>query len=218
MLTIDDAIVIIDSSQEDLKRSPGETRKTHGMLYITTKTDQHLGIWTDRVEKYDGVRVKVQQYKWNIADIVTIKCTNNNGFGTKKDSKIKNGVGECLLLKTEAALRELITKLNLQNQAVIPAPSSISPSDPKDEKGKIDNIFESEVEKSSKDSSKNRLDRISKAPKIPAKLVVATTMYQRNPDVVAEVLFRANGICDICMQPAPFERRKDGTPYLVLLC
>jgi 5-methylcytosine-specific restriction protein A len=43
---------------------------------------------------------------------------------------------------------------------------------------------------------------------------VFSTVYQRNPDVVAEVLARANGVCEGCQSPAPFIRAKDGTPYL----
>ena len=33
-------------------------------------------------------------------------------------------------------------------------------------------------------------------------------VYPRNPDVVAEVLERANGICECCKKPAPFKRKK----------
>jgi len=38
--------------------------------------------------------------------------------------------------------------------------------------------------------------------------------FIRNPNVVAEVLFRANGTCESCRQTAPFIRRTDYTPYL----
>ncbi|WP_343928453.1 HNH endonuclease signature motif containing protein [Pigmentiphaga daeguensis] len=41
-----------------------------------------------------------------------------------------------------------------------------------------------------------------------------TEAYVRNPDVVAEALHRARGQCGRCKQPAPFSRRKDGSPYL----
>lgn len=37
--------------------------------------------------------------------------------------------------------------------------------------------------------------------------------YERNQDIKAYVLARANGICECCGKPAPFEK-KDGTPYL----
>jgi 5-methylcytosine-specific restriction protein A len=43
---------------------------------------------------------------------------------------------------------------------------------------------------------------------------VFTFEFVRNTDVVAEVLLRANGICEACRTPAPFIRRKDKSPYL----
>ena len=46
------------------------------------------------------------------------------------------------------------------------------------------------------------------------KVVVLSTVFERDPDVVAETLFRSNGICGRCMKPAPFNRKKDGRPYL----
>lgn len=40
-----------------------------------------------------------------------------------------------------------------------------------------------------------------------------STSYDRDQNVVEYALRRANGICQLCEQPAPFNR-KDGTPYL----
>lgn len=40
-----------------------------------------------------------------------------------------------------------------------------------------------------------------------------TTIYCRDPKVKAWVLKRANGICELCKQPAPFTST-DGLPYL----
>ena len=39
-------------------------------------------------------------------------------------------------------------------------------------------------------------------------------VFERNPDVVAEVLELAKGVCGICGRRAPFMRARDGTPYL----
>ncbi len=78
----------------------------------------------------------------------------------------------------------------------------------------LEENFEKEINKSRKDSSKNRKERLKKSSVKPAAIQVETTMFQRNPDVVAEVLFRANGICEKCSKPAPFLRKKDDTPYL----
>nr|WP_246290727.1 HNH endonuclease signature motif containing protein [Paraburkholderia fynbosensis] len=43
---------------------------------------------------------------------------------------------------------------------------------------------------------------------------MTTTAFRRNPDVVAEALFRAAGTCEGCGSVAPFIRRADGSPYL----
>lgn len=59
-----------------------------------------------------------------------------------------------------------------------------------------------------------RAARLRVAPKIPPQIEVMTTVFVRNPDVVAEVLLRAAGRCEKCGNPAPFTRKRDGTPYL----
>lgn len=60
----------------------------------------------------------------------------------------------------------------------------------------------------------SRQKRLASAQKIPQKIKTISMVFQRNPDVVAEVLFRANGYCENCRNPAPFTRRTDGSPYL----
>lgn len=64
------------------------------------------------------------------------------------------------------------------------------------------------------DDPLRRVERLRNAPRIPEKLEVTRTEFQRNPDVVAEVYLRAKGICSQCNSPAPFKRRADGLPYL----
>jgi len=71
-----------------------------------------------------------------------------------------------------------------------------------------------QIEHSSLDSEAARLERLSKAPKEPEKTTLLTTGFKRNPDVVAQVLYRANGVCELCLKPAPFLRLSNGTPYL----
>ncbi|MEB2604822.1 HNH endonuclease [Burkholderia cenocepacia] len=41
-----------------------------------------------------------------------------------------------------------------------------------------------------------------------------TRVFERNPDVIAEALHLARGICQGCGNPAPFERKATGRPYL----
>ena len=64
------------------------------------------------------------------------------------------------------------------------------------------------------DSSENRKARLATAKKKPCEKYALVKVYDRNPDVIAEVLIGANGICGRCKNPAPFIRYKDKTPYL----
>ncbi|RQS11413.1 HNH endonuclease [Burkholderia sp. Bp9002] len=56
--------------------------------------------------------------------------------------------------------------------------------------------------------------RARQAPKKPARLSARTTVFDRDPNVIALVLRRAQGCCQECGDSAPFMRKKDGTPYL----
>ncbi len=59
-----------------------------------------------------------------------------------------------------------------------------------------------------------RRKRLASASKKPQSVTALTTVFDRNPDVIAEVIERAAGVCEKCGEPAPFLRRKDGSPYL----
>jgi len=78
----------------------------------------------------------------------------------------------------------------------------------------IQEKFNIDVSKSRFDSVVNRHQRLEEADVQPKPVNVITTVYRRNPDVVAEVLERAQGMCEKCQQPAPFLRAADRTPYL----
>ena len=74
--------------------------------------------------------------------------------------------------------------------------------------------FKKEVEKSLHLAFEARRARLRLAPKKPKRVQVIAYEFVRNPDVVAEVLCQANGLCGGCSKPAPFNRRTDGSPYL----
>lgn len=74
--------------------------------------------------------------------------------------------------------------------------------------------FDSAVADALNLSASVRRARLAKAQKIPTVVVTQTNTFLRNPDVVAEVLYNARGVCGGCKRPAPFKRRIDGTPYL----
>lgn len=73
--------------------------------------------------------------------------------------------------------------------------------------------FEREVAAALADTAEMRRRRLALAPRRPATIAVTAEVFVRSPDVVAEVLLRANGRCEICHNEAPFLRR-NGTPYL----
>lgn len=64
------------------------------------------------------------------------------------------------------------------------------------------------------DTSAKRKARLAIAQTKPNEKYVLVKIFDRNPDVIAEVLIRANGKCEKCDNPAPFLRYKDKTPYL----
>lgn len=74
--------------------------------------------------------------------------------------------------------------------------------------------LEESVQASLTDSASARTKRLAQAAQKPRVIYRVVREYDRNPDVVAEVLLRANGCCERCSNPAPFTRRRDNTPYL----
>jgi 5-methylcytosine-specific restriction protein A len=78
----------------------------------------------------------------------------------------------------------------------------------------VQSDIQKQVAHSLSDSSEVRRKRLLDANKKPEVIQVISTGYKRNTDVIAEVLERAKGICERCLNPAPFIRSKDDTPYL----
>lgn len=78
----------------------------------------------------------------------------------------------------------------------------------------IDEEFQKQLNISKNLSNVERLSRLEKADKFPTRIVAKTVVFKRNSDVVAEVLARANGKCELCNNLAPFIRSSDNTPYL----
>lgn len=63
-------------------------------------------------------------------------------------------------------------------------------------------------------TSAERRNQLQESNAPPVRVAVLGYEYLRNPLVVAEVLHRAEGVCERCRNPAPFRRKTDGTPYL----
>jgi len=78
----------------------------------------------------------------------------------------------------------------------------------------IESSLAAAVVKSQRDSAAERQARLEQANPVPTTQVITTTVFRRNPDVIAEVLARAKGSCEGCLKPAPFTRRTDKSPFL----
>lgn len=78
----------------------------------------------------------------------------------------------------------------------------------------FENDLASRLEQSFQIPSEVRDQRLKDAPRFPEKIQLISTGFRRNPDVIIAVLERARGVCEMCKSPAPFIRRRDGTPFL----
>lgn len=74
--------------------------------------------------------------------------------------------------------------------------------------------FEHRVQASIAGSKQERIRRLAEAARKPRTVLRVVRGHERNPDVVAEVLIRAQGACEVCGSPAPFTRKSNGSPYL----
>jgi hypothetical protein len=70
------------------------------------------------------------------------------------------------------------------------------------------------IRKAKKLSRQKRRELLAKSDPKPTKTIVSQVVFNRNQYVVAEILDRANGICERCNKPAPFFKDNDNLPYL----
>ncbi len=75
-------------------------------------------------------------------------------------------------------------------------------------------VFEQQVADARRLTSAQRAARLPPQNVPPAFYKTTTIAFVRSPYVVAEVLERADGVCERCNRPAPFIRASDDTPYL----
>ena len=81
------------------------------------------------------------------------------------------------------------------------------------ENSEIDELFQAKFNKAQKLSNEELENKANNLPDILGFREVTSVRNQRNPYVVAYSLRRANGVCELCEQPAPFNK-DNGEPYL----
>lgn len=141
-----------------------------------------------------------------LKDVYSSRCSLEHVFDCDESREQVDGGALWLRLtprgQVDFDVREVdIRQVVLQDGAVSPL-------------AEVNKQFEAEIRQSSLRSSAQRKARLSRAPRLPKRVEVTTTVFVRNSDVVVEALLRASGVCEQCRRPAPFARRSDGSPYL----
>lgn len=81
-------------------------------------------------------------------------------------------------------------------------------------KSAFENKLANEILSSLASTDEARKTRLESARVYPERIAVVSTGFRRNSDVIAEVLTRANGKCELCHKEAPFIKASDESPYL----
>jgi 5-methylcytosine-specific restriction protein A len=117
---------------------------------------------------------------------------------------------------SEYSLDEVIDAVaNLENSERLTADLNAFKSADQLDQQTIDKQLAQDVQVALSDEPDRRRARLaSKTEMLPRKVAVTSTSFVRDPDVIAEALYRAKGQCDECNKEAPFFRKSDGRPYL----
>lgn len=78
----------------------------------------------------------------------------------------------------------------------------------------IENEFQEKVRQARTLTRKERQEILAKSNPKPTKKITKQIVFNRNQYVVAEILDRANGVCEKCKKSAPFTKDIDNKPYL----
>jgi len=168
-----------------------------------------------RSDKIDNVPDCLAKTKNSVGCIIKIKLISDNIKLLKQSNFdfIKQGIMTVMLPKMkEAHSKGAIEYLSYITKRQIPNPIYnlvILPA--------LDNFLEKQQkdeQKARQLSKEQRQNFLINADSKPTKTVTSQTVFNRNLYVVAEVLDRANGVCEKCKKTAPFLRDNDRTPYL----
>lgn len=153
-------------------------------------------------DRKKGFQIRLEVFTAELPEITYKKnCPKAHVFDNG-ESKFKKGRGTCVVAKDISSVKNVLEVYFEPEKAV---------SDTFE--GLIE-AFDFAVEQSRKDEIEKRRQRLKTAEKEPKKRTVKTTVFDRNPDVVAERLYLANGFCQKCKEKAPFTRASNGQPYL----
>ena len=192
------------------------SHKTNTLVIVANHTKSlYDDKWILDTMNYTGMGSKGDQ-SLDFAQNKTLAQSNENGvnvhFFEVFTDKVYTYQGQVVL--TDKPFQEFQDDEDGNNRKVWVFPlmkkDGTAPVIPKRE---LDIVFEKKVKKASKLSLDELKDRANSSPSQPGKRTATTTSYQRDPNVVNYTLKRAGGVCELCEQPAPFNK-KNGEPYL----
>ena len=81
-------------------------------------------------------------------------------------------------------------------------------------KERLDDDLQREISNAYRDNIESLNKRLAVAPIYPNRVQTISSDFKRNADVIAFVLKRAKGKCELCGSDAPFFKASNGSPYL----
>jgi 5-methylcytosine-specific restriction enzyme A len=201
----------------------GGMRRSHSNNLLVIVSDHTKALyddyWEGNVLHYTGMGLKGPQ-KLTFSQNRTLSESQTNGVVVHLFEVFEQGqymyAGEVELAgkpyqeeqaDTEGALRPVwMFPVRLKSDGVRPIPSV-----------SVTRQLEEIKERALRGYSKAKLKELAKRAKFkPAKRSARADDFVRNPYVAAYVKMMANGHCDLCQQPAPFQ--KEGQPFFHSHC
>ena len=197
-----------------MKKNQNNPRKRYNEEELIFLAKNVFEIYVDKYNKNEPLQYSIMQPSSNKEIIHKVASEISMSTGTAEnyserlfnlwnelnDFGIHNGLEKCPSLLKKAG-NEVFDKNRFVKKSLI---NSFS----------FEKALDEKILNSKNLSKEERAFRLKNSPKKPTTTEVVTKQYNRNPDVIVEVLDRAKGICEKCQKSAPFLRAKDNTPYL----
>jgi 5-methylcytosine-specific restriction protein A len=201
------------SGQGGMRRS----RKTNTLVLISNHIKSiYDDRWYDDIFHYTGMGQNGDQ-SLNFMQNKTLNESRVNGvnvhlFEVFKE-KLYTYMGQVELANSPYKEKQLDDEKNERDAYVFPLKLADGKHSLVIDDKTLETIEVAKEKKAEKLSDSELRERLKNSRSKPGTRTVITTTYDRDQYVVEYARRRANGICDLCEEPAPF-RDKNGRPYL----
>ncbi len=204
--------IFLCSPQGGMRRS----QKTNTLVLVANHVKSIFDDrWDGGTMYYTGMGL-VGEQSLDFMQNKTLAQSNENGvnvhFFEVFTDKVYTYQGQVVLAGSPFQEKQNDDESNSRNVWIFPLKREDG-STPVIPKSDVDKAFEKKVKRASSLSLDELKHRASKSQSKPGSRVATTTTYQRDANVVNYTLKRADGVCELCEQPAPF-KKKNGSPYL----